>query len=631
VDRIVWQDVAFSSLSPEQLEALTTWIALGGDLVIVGGPNGLAPFEGLPDELLPFRPDGTIDAAPADLAQLLGALPVGATGLPAFAGNLARGTVLATSGDRTIAARAPHGRGSVTLIGFDPAADWLAGTAASRAMWSRMLRPESAVMMARNNGDVGDGGMVNALSLLPSVTLPPMDQLLLLFLAYVVLLGPVTYLVLRRMDRREWAWVVMPALALAFTGASYLLGVALRGTDVIVNELAVVRGGAGAEEGLADTYVGVFSPARTTFDIALPGALIAQSTSDQFSGSSIPFDVQLGDPARLRDFQVGYGSLRGFRAQAAVPVPRVDTALRLTGDQLSGTVTNASGDALEDVALLYGNGVQLIGDLAPGQTATVELTPRGDGTRLVRALFPGQAPSDVAEARSEAARMTMIRQLSGEWNWGEPIPGALSGDGPVLLAWRSGGVLELDIDTPADRVGEALFLLPVQTQATGSVTFADGTIGHTVVGAGQVEAEENPFGFYLDRGTFQVDYRPTGFEGRLAPTELLIELSQNREPVTDLTGDVLAPLPDDQQPDQADPLSPVAGAPVSAGLPAVQLFDRVEERWVELAPMTQGRTYTIAEPARYVDPGGGLLVRYVVRQSPNGSFGLAVRLSGTVE
>src|SRR5690606_36424744 len=119
-----------------------------------------------------------------DLAQLLGVLPVGATGLPALAGDIAQGTVLATSGDRTIAARVPHGRGSVTLIGFDPAADWLAGTAATRALWSRMLRPESAVLMARNGGGIGDGAIVSALAFLPTVTLPPMDQLFLLFLAY---------------------------------------------------------------------------------------------------------------------------------------------------------------------------------------------------------------------------------------------------------------------------------------------------------------------------------------------------------------------------------------------------------------------------------------------------------------
>src|SRR4029079_3033137 len=52
MDRLVWQDVAASSLSTEQLTALRGWIALGGRLIVVGGTAGIGVLGGFPDELL---------------------------------------------------------------------------------------------------------------------------------------------------------------------------------------------------------------------------------------------------------------------------------------------------------------------------------------------------------------------------------------------------------------------------------------------------------------------------------------------------------------------------------------------------------------------------------------------------
>ncbi len=58
LDRIVWQDVDASALTPAQLAASAAWIAGGGRLVIVGGTAGADSLTGFPDELLPYRPDG---------------------------------------------------------------------------------------------------------------------------------------------------------------------------------------------------------------------------------------------------------------------------------------------------------------------------------------------------------------------------------------------------------------------------------------------------------------------------------------------------------------------------------------------------------------------------------------------
>ncbi len=139
LDRLVWQDVDAAQLSPAQLEALKLWIGAGGRLTILGGTTGAGTLRGFGADLLPFDPQTTVEAAPADVAALLGSLPSDAVAVPALSGTLNRGSVLARSGEDVIAAESGYGRGVITLIGFDPAASWIADSSASDVLWRRLL------------------------------------------------------------------------------------------------------------------------------------------------------------------------------------------------------------------------------------------------------------------------------------------------------------------------------------------------------------------------------------------------------------------------------------------------------------------------------------------------------------
>ena len=125
IDRLVWQDVDTAQLEPEQLAALRTWLGLGGRLVILGGSTGATTLGSLPDDLLPFRPTGTVDASPAEVEALDRRHGRSSTrSVPALGGTLIEGTVLGRSGDSVIAAERTIGQGRTTIIGIDPTARW---------------------------------------------------------------------------------------------------------------------------------------------------------------------------------------------------------------------------------------------------------------------------------------------------------------------------------------------------------------------------------------------------------------------------------------------------------------------------------------------------------------------------
>lgn len=641
IDRLVWQDSDSTRLSVEQLDALRTWVGAGGRFVLVGGSTGITGLGAFPADLLPYRPTLTVDVATSDLANLLGTLPADAASTPAIAGILDRGTVLGRSGDTVIAAQAAIGQGSVTIIGIDPSTPWLSGSQPASSLWRRLLP-------ASYNGTINpllvpdDSQLVAALNALPAVALPDIILLLGLLSLYIALIGPVNYLVLRRLDRREWAWVTMPALVLVFAVAAYGVGLGLKGTDVIVNQLGIVRGAAGTDRGIGQYYVGIFSPTRQTYDLSVGnGALLTNPAYlAQQSGTTVPLDVLTGDPSELRGYQVGFGVLRAFRAEAAVPAPQVDADLAYRDGLVTGTVTNRSDQVLSPVAIVYGAGVTVLPELKPGQAlpVTVDVTTRATfGTMLSERIFGRQDQSGRVTTES-LTRRTVIDQLTF---WSDTLggQGALQ-SGPVILAWTHGSGIPVGVAAAAQQESDTVAILPATVSVSGPTVYPNALIGHTVRESLANDASDQGTNFSLSRGTMVVDFRPMGFGGQLDATELALALTQGDLRPLAGGGSELQPLPEAEQPDQVDPVAttvvdPSVGVGVKGfvdGLPDLQLYDRAAGRWVEFSHPSGGLEFRIASPERFVDETGTLSVRFVNRGNQDGGnyFSLVARLEGDV-
>ena len=633
VDLLVWQDVDTARLDADRQAALKLWTLTGGDVVVLGGSTGLSTLGAFPADLLPYQPSAVVDVPLAELAAMVGSQPAEDSKVPALAGQLQRGHALIGSGDVVVAARAPYGLGTFTLIGFDPTTVPIDEPAVG-AMWERIVPARVGASELRL--PVDDESLVSSLGNLPAVQLPRSDHLFLLIAGYVIAIGPLNYVILRRRDRREWAWITMPLTILAFALAAYLFGVVLRGGAIVVHQLSAVHGAAGTDRGLADVHVAVFSPTRATFNVGVgPGALLSPPWAIEGSRAERPLDVRLGEPATLRGYGIGFGALRSFRATAAVDAPRVDADLRLEGDSIVGTVTNASALTLADVALVYGNAVQAIGDLAPGARhgVSVALDEMGQFAEpLAWRLFPPGGADEIEDARSVAARRALIQHLTGGWGDDPNLAiGGIRAGGPVVLAWMTGPTLEVDVGQAAQTVAETLFVLPARAQAVGPVTFAGALLAASVT----IDAAEGFWdggSFYASRGTVAIDYQPVGFDGSLGVSNLSVRLAQFNLQQPSSEGEELAPLPAEEQPDPDSPLASDPRPGVGARLlPRLQLFDRIAGTWVEFEPLTASRSYRIADPQRYVDEAGAFKVRLIVRQRDFVEFVFAARLEGTVE
>ena len=632
LDRLIWQDVDSNLLSNEQLQALRGWLAGGGELIIAGGSAGIGTLSAFPDDLLPYRPTSTIDVPARALSTLLGGVPGTAPDVPGLAGELDHGRALATVGDRVVAAETGYGSGSVTILGVDPASSWLAESKDVASLWRRLLPQRTGGGPLITNDD---SQLVSAVNQLPALALPPTGGLLALLGGYILLIGPINYLVLKRLDRREWAWITMPVLIVVFAVAAYGYGALLRGVDVIVNEIAIVRGALDAPEGSAQVYLGVFSPTRGTYRLEVPGGalLSAPISGDQFSTDATVLDVVQGDPSQVRNLAIGVYGLRSVRADSAAVVPRITAELRLEDGMLKGTVTNHSEHPLENVAVVLGGSAAVLDDIAAGETKDVSLRPTANLTgmtladRIIGQQFFGTGRGFTDDSLRQAVRASVINQLTYDPNLG--FGSRLDAETPVLLAWGRETVLDVQIQGQRPRrVANTLYYVPVPMTVSGQTTFEGDLVRSVVVDSSAMNFTKDPTWLNLGTGSATLSYRPIAFEGSVAVSELSIQLT-NGEPVRGGAGEPIDPLP--AIPDVCTNIENDAPEGcvkrIQDNLPEVELFDLSQGTWVRLPHLKAGQPYAVKAPERYADPSSGAVLVRFVNEQPDGNFGFQFGLS----
>ncbi len=229
---IVIDDFDSAALSPAQVQALREFVGLGGSLVLVGGPGWRRTLEPLPSALLAVRPQATAALGLGPVATLAGvAAPTVA--VPGLVGRLAPGArpVLVEADGTPLMADLDYGAGRVIELAFDPE-DGAAG-AYRQLAWSqavaRSLEPPRAGPTPAATAIPGPSPQL-ALLLAPAGAPPPPPGLVAaVLLLYLVLVGPVNYLVLyRRLRRPLLAWAAVPAASLVAVGLFSLLGIVLQ-------------------------------------------------------------------------------------------------------------------------------------------------------------------------------------------------------------------------------------------------------------------------------------------------------------------------------------------------------------------------------------------------------------------
>lgn len=400
---IVVQGNAPSGLTDAQRQTIRDWVQNGGHLLLAGGPDSALTAAVLPDGTLPITFGGAEVAA--DLGTLytwVGAEAAagGATG-PIVKMQVTDGDVLAGAPGQPLAWRTRLGLGSITVLAVDPTleplASWTGRTALLKralgaALFDEFWTEEQRWQMVQNQAEQKYYQLRGVVDSLPSDAYPDWKQVALYLGGFTLVAGPVIHLLLGRSRRRGWVWVAVPMLSVLVAGSASVYAMSLDGRDLLLHTLSHVKIDPETRMATQSAMVGLYAPMYPNLTVTMDGdaaadALIMMDGRNwgpwggmPTSSEEPPYRVINGRETRL-ELMGGEGGMRPIAYSRSLQdaVGYVDAKLGLSGDTITGTVTNQTAYLLEDAWVVVGSVAQHLGTLAPGQSAEVSLTP---GTRL---------------------------------------------------------------------------------------------------------------------------------------------------------------------------------------------------------------------------------------------------------
>lgn len=423
-DLLVFNDIDTSTLSPEQINALTGWVQQGGRLVIGGGAGAQRTAAGLPENLLPMRVQSTGELSKndlPDLAAFAASDPILTSGPYVVAtGESLESKVLVGTKEQPQVLERTVGQGVVDFVIFDLAGTPFNGWPGTQAFWQKLIGPSGSypdyMPFDMSPRQYRANTLSYPLSNIPTLDLPSINSVSILLAIYILIVGPVNYLVLRRGKRMHWAWVTIPVITLLFTGAAFGIGYTMRGNDLILNKIALIETKPNGTASIT-SYMGLFSPRMQSYEILIEGENLISPISGYDPGpwgatgtttTGSQMILEQGQPAKVKGLTVNQWAMQSFMAEGSwEDFGGFTGSLRMENEALVGTVRNDSKYPLTDVVVTMQSRFARLGDMAPGEEKKVDvalsnLQSDRFGTplsyRLFQERFPnGPMPRDIEQ------------------------------------------------------------------------------------------------------------------------------------------------------------------------------------------------------------------------------------------
>jgi hypothetical protein len=120
---------------------------------------------------------------------------------------------------------------------------------------------------------------------------PSFLEILLWMIGYLLVVGIVNFIVLRRLNRPEWAWVTIPAIAILAAALLYGTSARNRPRNFNLDDMVVYRMDNLSSLATANAKVRVSSPRRSTVDTVVPAGWVyspPRRAYEVFEGSGYP-------------------------------------------------------------------------------------------------------------------------------------------------------------------------------------------------------------------------------------------------------------------------------------------------------------------------------------------------------
>ncbi len=416
-----------NTLSDAQKAALEQWLKNGGVVLVGGGAQAQTDY--------PWFSKWTgLDAG--ELVQTEDITPaimryVSMTGEgvnDGFLLNVPRANRAALiAGDYPLVYEAKVEAGAIYSATFDLGAKPITLWRSVGSMWQRILltTDSSLYTTALNAGRGESDGMdfYRTQSAIKNMNIANDESVIGPTAALVVFLaaGLAAYFVLKKLDRRELLWVVMPLLSVAAAGAIYLMSLNTTLNEPMAATITHLSGG--ANQSGASVYVGFAGKDVNRQTLSTPDGELSIATDSGYYYDS--GETGGGVPTKLR-YLYRYGAQKEieFESTAAWTVRYATIAdvtadwgtvkgqLWMEEDGLHATIENATAYPLKDGYLLTGIGYCTVPEILPGQSVGAAILEWKDGEEKPIGRSYGYSAVDGKMIYSAAGSVSQIYSSS---------------------------------------------------------------------------------------------------------------------------------------------------------------------------------------------------------------------------
>lgn len=379
-DYLLIDEYAVSQLDKGQQEAMKEWIEKGGVLIAGGSPDGSQSY-GLLYSLLPMKMDKEISAKTDFLQGKNNEKPT-FSDLTLFSGEVEESeAVLDKTGSVPATLKKQYGNGIILQTGFslgdEPLASWkgystwfakFINEADTSNTYTGKNRPDFYGQMYYEFVETNELFSASNFSL---------GQLIGILVGYIIIIVPLLYFILRKLDKREHSWWIIPSIAFVMAVVVFGIGAKGRISQPQLNQMGVYKYKDSHLTGLQASTLLSNKSGEYTLSFQKDQYNAVTSTGNNGNPSIDPIKSAVFEEKRKQTNiifpDVGYWSSKTIFGQANQKIEGgFINDLSLKNNRITGTIENGYDYDFEEIYIWSGNEKINLGSLKKGEQIKVD-------------------------------------------------------------------------------------------------------------------------------------------------------------------------------------------------------------------------------------------------------------------
>lgn len=351
-----------ANLKKEQYTALNSWLNKGGTLIIGAGANEAKTINNIDSDFLDIKSKGNKEKNVKIVDENLNLI---FSDLEVKGGKIKIGDEI-----NPLAYSIEKGKGEILVTTFDLGLEPFISSKDSKSFINSLLLNAINNMANINyNGGYGQGYYRTSelTRYIPINEIVGIRSLIIVLVIYIAVIGIAIYIVLKKINKRDFAWIAIPLASILFTLIIYFMGSKTRVNDIVLNQNNIIFVDKDGKS-IAKGYLGIGTKYKSDVIIEKPEDLTMNySTEDNYYYGNQ--EEEVSNVLRVKTTYSGNNSYFTFHNSDALDMKsfevtgkeevlsKIESEFKLSEGNLNGKVKNTSGYDINRLLLVVGRNV----------------------------------------------------------------------------------------------------------------------------------------------------------------------------------------------------------------------------------------------------------------------------------